>query len=78
MLRRASVPEVLDFGSPKASFRDDLFHGLQQLPKSIPSKYFYDERGAALFERICETPEYYPTRTQRRQPQDPHPAGEPR
>jgi dimethylhistidine N-methyltransferase len=64
MYQRASVPEVLDFGSPKASFRDDLFRGLQQLPKSIPSKYFYDERGAELFERICETPEYYPTRTE--------------
>ena len=64
MYQQASVPEVLDFGSPQASFRDDLLRGLQQLPKSIPSKYFYDERGAQLFERICETPEYYPTRTE--------------
>lgn len=32
--------------------------------KAIPSKYFYDQRGSELFERICEVPEYYPTRTE--------------
>ena len=30
----------------------------------LPSKYFYDERGSALFEAITELPEYYPTRTE--------------
>jgi len=38
--------------------------GLRQQPRSIPPKYFYDSRGSELFERICETPEYYPTRTE--------------
>ncbi len=35
----------------------------QPLP-SLPSKYFYDDRGSALFERITELPEYYQTRTE--------------
>jgi L-histidine N-alpha-methyltransferase len=31
---------------------------------SLPSKYFYDDRGSALFEQITRLPEYYPTRTE--------------
>jgi len=45
-------------------FRDDVIEGLSASPKRLPSKYFYDERGSALFEAICELPEYYPTRTE--------------
>lgn len=37
---------------------------LSAAPKRLSPKYFYDRLGAALFERICETPEYYPTRTE--------------
>ena len=33
-------------------------------PKALPCKYFYDERGSQLFDRICELAEYYPTRTE--------------
>ena len=44
------------------TFAVDLLAGLSAVPKRLPSKYFYDERGSALFERICELPEYYPTR----------------
>ncbi len=40
----------------------DILFGLLKQPKSIPSKYFYDARGSMLFERICDTPEYYLTR----------------
>ena len=43
---------------------DDVREGLLEPPRSLPPKYFYDERGAALFNRICETPEYYLTRTE--------------
>ena len=43
---------------------DDAREGLLEPPRSLPPKYFYDERGAALFNRICETPEYYLTRTE--------------
>ncbi|GAA0259342.1 L-histidine N(alpha)-methyltransferase [Rhodanobacter caeni] len=36
--------------------------GLGLKPKRLPSWLFYDERGSALFEQICEQPEYYLTR----------------
>jgi dimethylhistidine N-methyltransferase len=38
--------------------------GLSNSPKSLPCKFFYDQRGSALFEAICEVPEYYLTRTE--------------
>ena len=43
---------------------DDVRNGLLRPPRSLPPKYFYDERGSWLFDRICETDEYYPTRTE--------------
>ncbi|MGK7874404.1 MAG: L-histidine N(alpha)-methyltransferase [Xenococcaceae cyanobacterium] len=42
----------------------DIIRGLTQNPKSLPPRYFYDDRGSQLFEQICELPEYYPTRTE--------------
>ncbi len=42
----------------------DVIQGLTQTPKTIPPRYFYDDRGSELFEEICELPEYYPTRTE--------------
>lgn len=42
----------------------DVRSGLGSVPKSIPPKHFYDARGSKLFERICRTEEYYPTRTE--------------
>ncbi len=46
------------------SFRTALIAGLSQPAKSIPCRFLYDARGSALFDRICELPEYYPTRTE--------------
>jgi len=46
------------------AFLQDVIHGLQQTPKQLPCKYFYDERGSILFTEICNTPEYYITRTE--------------
>ncbi len=43
---------------------DELLRGLTAEEKSIPCKYFYDDKGARLFERICGQPEYYLTRTE--------------
>ena len=43
----------------------DVVAGLGAARKSLPCKYFYDARGSELFEQICATPEYYPTRTER-------------
>jgi L-histidine Nalpha-methyltransferase len=45
-------------------FLDDVIAGLSRPRKALAPKYFYDERGARLFEAICETPEYYPTRAE--------------
>src|SRR5215211_5084941 len=42
----------------------DVIAGLSSNPRALPCKYFYDERGAALFQKICELPEYYITRTE--------------
>jgi dimethylhistidine N-methyltransferase len=42
----------------------EVLNGLSQTPKRLPCKLFYDTRGSALFERICELDEYYLTRTE--------------
>lgn len=43
---------------------ENVREGLLNKPRSLPPKYFYDERGSLLFAKICDTPEYYPTRTE--------------
>ena len=43
-------------------FTADVIAGLSAKPKRLPPKYFYDAAGSALFERITQLPEYYPTR----------------
>ena len=48
------------------SFRDAVINGLSRNSKSIPPKFFYDERGSKLFDRICEQPEYYPPLVERK------------
>jgi len=45
-------------------FLEDVLEGLSQSQKSLPCKYFYDEKGSQLFEDICELDEYYVTRTE--------------
>ncbi len=42
----------------------ELQNCLNQSPRQIPSKYFYDAEGSLLFEQICQLPEYYLTRTE--------------
>jgi dimethylhistidine N-methyltransferase len=48
----------------KNEFARDLAQALSQRPHRISPKYFYDAEGSRLFDRICELPEYYPTRTE--------------
>ncbi len=45
-------------------FLIEVTDGLSSSQKTLPCKYFYDEKGSQLFEAICETPEYYVTRTE--------------
>jgi dimethylhistidine N-methyltransferase len=54
----------LDLAPVEQSFRDAVLSGLSRRDKAIPCKFLYDERGSALFEAICELPEYYLTRAE--------------
>ena len=53
-----------DLAPSEENFRDAVFAGLGQERKTLPCKFFYDAKGSALFEAICEVPEYYLTRTE--------------
>jgi dimethylhistidine N-methyltransferase len=60
--QRLQIQQLLDNTQP-----DDgtaIIRGLQQPQKTLPPRYFYDNRGSQLFEQICQLPEYYPTRTE--------------
>lgn len=54
---------LYDF-EPTDDLEEQVLAGLRASPKRIPSKFFYDEAGARLFEAITELPEYYLTRTE--------------
>jgi dimethylhistidine N-methyltransferase len=55
---------VLDREPASTDFLSEVLAGLSHQPRTLPCKFFYDERGAALFQKICELPEYYVTRTE--------------
>ena len=46
------------------TFVDEISSSLNCDSKYINPKFFYDKKGSSLFEKICELPEYYPTRTE--------------
>src|SRR5262249_44389822 len=46
------------------AFARAFLDGMKRVPKSVPCKFFYDDNGSALFDRICGLAEYYPTRTE--------------
>jgi L-histidine Nalpha-methyltransferase len=60
----AGFPELCDYGPERDCFQRDVCEGLARVQKTLPCKYLYDARGSALFDRICELDEYYPTRTE--------------
>jgi len=43
---------------------NEVLQGLNQKPKTLPCKYFYDDKGSELFRQICKLDEYYLTRTE--------------
>lgn len=61
---RVREPRLHDLEPAAAKMRTDVLAGLRSSPKYLPSQYLYDDRGARLFELICEQPEYYITRTE--------------
>jgi L-histidine Nalpha-methyltransferase len=60
-----SIERLLPAGFLESSLRADALAGLTATPKTLPPKWFYDAQGSALFEKITELPEYYPTRAER-------------
>ena len=62
---RIAVDVHFDPTASLETMRKEVLRGLTSNPKTLPSKYFYDERGSDLFEQITELPEYYPTRAER-------------
>ena len=48
----------------RSTLERDARDGLTARPKTLPPKYFYDDRGSVLFEEITRLPEYYPTRAE--------------
>ncbi len=64
------IPELkagihfIDLQPPMVDIGEEVLAGLQSTPKHISPKYFYDRRGAELFEQITRLDEYYPTRTE--------------
>ena len=59
------VERCLPDGFLAESLRADARAGLTASPKVLPPKWFYDERGSELFEKITHLDEYYPTRVER-------------
>jgi len=65
--RQPAVPAAAAATSaPLCEFGRAMLAGLARKPRSISPKFFYDAAGSQLFDRICELPEYYPTRTELR------------
>ena len=64
MTAKSALASFRDLAPEEDDFMAEVVAGLEATPKSLPCKFFYDEAGSALFEEICELPEYYPTRTE--------------
>jgi dimethylhistidine N-methyltransferase len=64
MTRAAGGARLGGATAARRRFLEDVLDGLARRPRELPCKYFYDAAGSALFERICELDEYYPTRTE--------------
>ncbi len=64
MIRQSGAAAVLDREPASSDFLSEVIAGLSSQPRTLPYKYFYDATGAALFQKICELPEYYITRTE--------------
>lgn len=60
-----TVDVLLTAHELEGALRDDVRAGLTSIPKELPPKWFYDDRGCELFDAITRLPEYYPTETER-------------
>ena len=62
--RETTALENIETEDATDEFRREVARGLLAPLKTLECKYFYDEIGSELFDQICSTPEYYPTRTE--------------
>jgi L-histidine N-alpha-methyltransferase len=62
---RVRVDAFLTGADLDEALRADVARGLTSVPKELPPKWFYDERGSQLFDEITRLDEYYPTRRER-------------
>ncbi len=65
-MRRFAAPDSVPGRSPIGAFASDVQCYLTQTPRQLPSRYFYDALGSALFEAICQLPWYRITRAEQR------------
>ncbi|MCC6463711.1 MAG: L-histidine N(alpha)-methyltransferase [Planctomycetes bacterium] len=61
---RVLAPQDLGKDLLARQFALDVLNGLQESPKRIPSRWFYDDEGSRIFQEICDLPEYYLTRAE--------------
>ena len=64
MTEQPPAIRVLDLAPADGDFLTEALAGLTKSPRTLPCKYFYDEHGSDLFQKICALPEYYITRTE--------------
>ena len=57
-------PQARTAPAVPGDFQHELVAALSARPRSVSPKFFYDAAGSRLFDRICDLPEYYPTRTE--------------
>ena len=64
MKNTARAFKFYDYNPETADLYREVMAGLGECPRSIAPKFFYDHAGSEIFDAICRTPEYYPTRTE--------------
>ncbi len=68
MTPQSSTPTFqvcLDEDWASAALVNDVRRGFGRVPRSLPPKWLYDDRGSDLFDQITRLPEYYPTEAER-------------
>ncbi|HET9832280.1 MAG TPA: L-histidine N(alpha)-methyltransferase [Vicinamibacterales bacterium] len=60
------ISKIADLAATTAQFASDVHYYLSLSPRQLPSRYFYDDLGSALFDAICRLPWYEVTRAERR------------
>jgi L-histidine N-alpha-methyltransferase len=63
-ITRLILDDLTNENQEKIQFSIDVENGLSSHPKKISSKYFYDDEGSQIFQKITQLEEYYPTRTE--------------